>query len=230
MFEKFYVSDWQQPILLWICILLVGVFILGKYRTATPAQTQSPKNSPFFLWITALFFMESALDAGLTSNMVKLSGVAAKIIPLFFVIAGDFRVFALVLMDSQRTRKALLYALGLCLLTPFLSQFTQAFWIGFFHLEDKPDLFMRVLFLNYEIIFLGIFASFSLLWRKKLTSLQKLAFVYYGLWAGADFLILWNYPKPFDAAFLLRLIPNILYYAGLPLFWSPKDNRTGLQT
>lgn len=207
MFEKFYYSDWQQPVLLWVCILVTGLLVLRK----------KDRVSSHYLWISALFLAESAADAGLTSNLAGLTGFTAKALPLLFVVLGDFRIFAVCLLESKRLPKALAFAAVLSLITPLLSQMTLPFWTQAFNLEENSEFLLRALFLNYEIVFLGVFFIFCIVRPRPLGRLQKLTFAYYGLWALADLLILWRNPGNCDGAFLLRLLPNALYYMGLPL-------------
>jgi hypothetical protein len=76
-----------------------------------------------------------------------------------------------------------------------------------------------VLFLVYELLFvvlaLGIAARYlprrrdTAGWTRRVT---RFVVLYYGLWASADAIILGTGA---DVGFLLRVVPNVLYYGGL---------------
>ncbi len=75
----------------------------------------------------------------------------------------------------------------------------------------------RVLFLVYELLFLLLTLAL-LRWHPGvravawLTPVSRFVLIYYGLWASADAIIL---ATGSDLGFLLRVVPNLLYYGGL---------------
>jgi hypothetical protein len=84
---------------------------------------------------------------------------------------------------------------------------------------------LRFVFLSYELLFLVLVAvrlrlappsSFAdpaaYHWGRRVSAFVA---AYYGLWAAADVLILASGGR-LDAAFALRVLPNLLYYGGLP--------------
>ena len=160
--------------------------------------------------------MLSLCDAWLTSHHVfgvgELSGVWASAVPLFFVLAGDYRYLLLVVAAGPDGRlhprpPALLAAAALTLIVPLGSQAV---------LLALPHAGPRVLYWVYEV---GFVALVLVLLRRHpglggnawLRRLSRFVLLYYGLWAAADsVLLLWGS----DWAYGLRVIPNVLYYGG----------------
>ena len=76
---------------------------------------------------------------------------------------------------------------------------------------------IRVLYLVHELLFLLLTLSL-LRWHPGVKAVAWLApvsryvLIYYGLWASADVIIL---ATGSDLGFLLRVVPNLLYYGGL---------------
>jgi len=161
----------------------------------------------------------SGLDAWLTATapygIGPLSGAAASAVPLFFVLAGDFRYLLLALAATPdgrlplSTRQLAMAAAWTCLV-PLGSQLT---------LSALPDSLSssRVLFLVYELAFFGLAASLAsrhpnLQRARWLRDVSRFVMLYYGLWAAADAFLL---VTGSDLGFALRLVPNLLYYGGL---------------
>jgi hypothetical protein len=161
----------------------------------------------------------SLLDAWLTTNHIPgvgpLTGRAASLVPLAFVLLGDLRYF--VLIESARSDGTLSIdprrfarACAWTLIVPLTAQLAVTA-LG----SANP----RVLFLIYETLFafvaLGISAFYlprhgnALRWRR---GVRRFVIAYYGLWALADAIIL---TTGADIGFLLRVVPNALYYGGL---------------
>ncbi len=207
-FEAFYASSLQHPILLWIAAALALVFCLTR-----------PGLDPGVKRYCVILGALSLLDAWLTSNHVygvgELSGWLASTLPLFFVLAGDYRYLLLLGAATERgaiqldTRR-LLAAAALVAIVPIFSQVVDA---------ALPAALVgpRVLFLVYEVSFIVLTAAL-MVWHPGARSVPWLApvsrfvLLYYGLWATADVIIL---ATGSDLGFLLRVIPNVLYYGGL---------------
>ena len=206
-FEELYASPVQHPWLLWVAALF-GLFL------ALSKPGLSKRARAFCASLTVL----SVLDAWLTANSVlgvgALEGAAASWIPLLFVLLGDFRYFFFV--EAARadgtlavTRKTLAVAGAWTILVPIGSQLV-VHAIG----SEEP----RVLFLVYETLFmmlsLGLYAAYlprhaqAVRWTRRVT---LFVFIYYGSWAFADAIILCSGA---DAGFLVRMVPNVLYYGG----------------
>ncbi len=207
-FEAFYDSAWQHPWVLWAAAV-AGVAI---------ALSQARLHPTLRRYVLALGVL-SALDAWLTSSHVY--GLGAKsapwdgLVPLFFVLAGDFRYLLLVVAGTPDGRLAagardVAAALGLTVIVPAASQLV---------LWSLPEAWSspRVLFLVYEVMFFalaGVLArSHANVQRARwLRPLSRYVQVYYGLWATADLIIL---ATGSDLGFALRVVPNVLYYGGL---------------
>lgn len=160
--------------------------------------------------------MLSLCDAWLTSHRVfgvgELPGAWASAVPLFFVLAGDYRYLLLVVAADPSGRlhprpSVLLAAAALTLIVPLGSQAVLA---------ALPPSGPRLLYWVYEVGFVALTLAL-LRWHPGLRgnawlrALSRFVLLYYGLWAAADsVLLLWGS----DWAYGLRVIPNILYYGG----------------
>lgn len=207
-FEAFYASVWQHPILLWLAAVLAAVFCVKRSGLSTSVLR-------YCLALTGL----SLVDAWLTTTHVfgvgVLTGAAASLVPLFFVLAGDFRY--LVLLGTARPDGALSWrprpvaiAVALTLVVPVSSQ-----WIVSLLPYESPG--PRVLFFVYEVLFFILTATLLLFHPAHrrapwLRTVSGFVLLYYGLWATADAILL---TSGSDLGFLLRVVPNVLYYGGL---------------
>jgi len=207
-FETFYASAYQHPKLLWLAALLAAALLAAR-RGLDPLLRRT---------LAALVVL-SLLDAWLTANYVygigELPPRFAAWVPLFFVLAGDFRFLVLavaatpeggVRFEAQR----LAIAAALTAVAPLASQAVLAL---------LPDSLAapRVLFLVYEVAFASLTLSL-IRWNRNLReaawmrSVGRCVLLYYALWAIADLIIL---ATGSDLGFLLRVVPNVLYYGGL---------------
>ena len=207
-FEAFYASPAQHPWLLW---LAVGIG-LALVRTQ-PGLDQGVRR---YCVALAAF---AAVDAWLTSNPIygvgTLPGAAASLVPLGFVLIGDFRFLLLVTAATADgrlvfDRRSLGLAAALTLITPLGTRALMSF------LPESPDS-ARVMFMVYEIAFVALT---WVLHRKHpnvrsnpwVRSVSEFVMFYYALWATADIVIL---TTGSDLGFMLRVVPNLLYYGGL---------------
>jgi hypothetical protein len=206
-YAEFYDSFLQHPLLLWAAALSGLALALSRRGVSRSVRR-------FCVALTAL----SVLDAWLTTTSVPgvgpLTGAASSLVPLTFVLIGDFRYFFFI--ESARSDGTLSLNAGVfarsfawTLVTPLVTQLAITA-SG----SDDP----RILFLAYEMLFvflsIGIFALYlprhsgALRWARRVT---LYVIGYYALWAGADAIIL---TSGADAGFLLRVLPNALYYGG----------------
>jgi hypothetical protein len=205
LFEVFYAGPIQHPLLLWAAALAAGAFCLTR-RGLDPGLRR------YCALLTAL----SLADAWLTSNHVygigALPAWAASSVPLFFVLAGDYRYFLLLEAATPDGRfapapRALAVAAGFTLIVPVFSQLALSFF---------PDAGARVLFFVYELSFLGLLVTLMARHPKLqdswLRRVSLCVLLYYSLWAGADAILL---ATGSDLGFGLRVVPNLLYYGGL---------------
>jgi hypothetical protein len=207
-FEQFYASTAQQPLLLW-CAAAVGLAIVIA-RRATSRSTRA---------FCILFGLVPLLDAWLTADRVMgigpLGPTVAVVVATTFVIVGDFRFFLFLAAATEEGEIAidgprLGRALGLSLVVPIVTALVRNL------LPDAPWR-AQATFLIYEVMFLALvialrargWGATRLAWGRRVT-LYVLG--YYALWALADVLILAFHA---DAGYLLRVVPNVLYYGGL---------------
>lgn len=211
MFESFYTSFWQHPLLLW-------VFPVIFWARARPSGTYFERAVVVFLALTIL----DPLMTGPVPSLFAWPAEVANGVMLFFVLLGDFRFFFFVERFSCPDRGApqsYVVAVAVTFVVPLL----QAGLIALF-----PSAFenSRHTFLAYELLFLvlALVYRFAVLPRRNLTSetrkwmnaITAYAMLYYGLWATADMMIL----AGSDLGFLLRVLPNVLYYgAFLPFVY-----------
>ncbi len=207
-FATFYASAWQHPWLLWVAAVVGAVWAVSR-----PGLHPSVRR--YCIALTVL----SLTDAWLTSNEIygigTWSGAAASLVPLFFVLAGDFRYLVLLGVGEPGgllvwRPRAVIVALALTLVVPVISQVVVASWPG-----GEPS--SRVLFLVYEVAFfvltLGLLRFHPSLRRTAwLRPISRFVLLYYGLWATADVILL---ATGSDLGYGLRVVPNVLYYGGL---------------
>jgi hypothetical protein len=207
-FEAFYASSVQHPLLLWLAAT-VALCVCITRRGLSRSMRR---------YCIALSMLSLA-DAWLTTSEVPLIGplpaALASIVPLFFVLAGDFRFLLVVMLGTsdgrlELSRRGLLSACALSLVVPVFTQIALAL---------APDSISgaRVMFLIYEVAFV-ILALALLRWHPNarrpgwIRQVSHFVVLYYGLWASAD---LWILTTGSDLGYLLRVVPNLLYYGGL---------------
>jgi hypothetical protein len=205
---------------------LFAIFLLAAPGPRARATSEAGR----FLKLWALVFsIETVIDPFSTGPLVEVLDLgydATSAVMLLFVLLGDFRVFALVffLADAERRLgRSLGWAAGVTLIVPVFAyaanSIVESLW---------PELAAQRLWLIYELSFLTLalvlrerFVSRGMADRPELQAglRQVLTYVaaYYALWATADVLILY---AGLDAGWLLRVLPNQLYYAFfVPFAW-----------
>jgi hypothetical protein len=202
-FEAYYTSLWQQPIALWLAALAGGAICLAR-------RDLDPSLRRYGLALTALSFVDAWLTANHVYGIGALPAPLASAVPLFFVLAGDFRYLLLweiatpdgaVAFDGRGVARAV----ALTAIVPVLAQLVS---------EGREP---RVLFLVYELSFCALTGAL-LRWHPNARSLpwvrsvSRLVLLYYGLWAAADIVLL---ATGSDLGYALRVVPNLLYYGGL---------------
>ncbi len=207
-FETFYNGPIQHPVFLWIAAGIAMGLCLSRQGL-----------HPSMRGYCALLGLLSIMDAWLTSAHIFGLGALppwlASIVPLFFVLAGDLRYLLVVAAGTadgrlKMRRRSVISALALTVVVPLLTQIV---------LRALPESMSgaRFMFLLYELSFIGLTLAL-LRWhpsarsRGWIRSLSGFVLLYYGLWATADVLIL---ATGSDLGYLLRMLPNLLYYGGL---------------
>ncbi len=219
-FEAFYASPAQHPFLLWVAAGCALAYLLRIRDLPSEVKRYG-----------TLLVGLSLLDAWLSSNHIygigSLSGAAASGVPLFFVLAGDFRYLFLVFAGSPDGKieigaKTLLAAAGLTIVVPLLTELILSILPSDLNTS-------RMMFLIYELSFVCLTLSLlnfhpKLVGNAWLTSVSRFVVVYYSLWASADIIILFAPSGISDFGYLLRVVPNVLYYGGLIaaiVHWAP---------
>lgn len=207
---SFYYASWQSP---W-ALMVVPVFWLVA-RSVAPRATKDRAGRFVSLW-AGIFLLETMLDpvAGLLAKDAS-EGVQTAV-SLFFVLAGDFRIFSLVFvlaLGVGSLGRGLGLAAGATAVVPVVAWcINQLLAVT---LEEVPG---QVLWLVHESLFVVACYALARFWLPQQESGPHGQFLgrvlgyaagYYALWAGADLLIL----AEVDAGWLVRCVPNQLYYA-----------------
>ena len=188
-----------------------------------------PAAAPFVDAYAVAFAIETLIDPLATGPLSRLLGIAgtgaATAVMVFFVLLGDFRVYLLVfallaIAAGRPWRAALPRAAAWTLLVPLVAYPASAA-IG----AIRPDADPNTIWLVYESVFvlvaLGLrqrlpreAAVEPAALRDFLREVLGYVAFYYVLWATADVL---TQLAGLDVGWLLRIVPNQLYYA----FWIP---------
>ncbi len=221
----FYESDLQS---FWSLIVVPAAFVAYLLGSARARKAAAASADARLLYAYALAFgIATIVDPLCTGPMVEwldLGTGATSAVMIAFVLLGDFRVFLLVFFLTRPDRRlgraaaeAALWTLGVPIFAVGANAAVE--WL-------RPEIPGQRLWLIYELCFLALalFLRAQVIPRRAagsppalLRCLQRvLAYVavYYALWATADVLILYG---GIDAGWLLRALPNQLYYA----FWVP---------
>jgi hypothetical protein len=216
-FEAFYASPLQHPILLWLAALLALGIVMTRRGLHVSLRG-------YCIGLVLLSLCDAWLTTSEVFGLGALTGQAASAVPLFFVLAGDLRFLALVMLarpdgSIRFDARAFATALGLTAIVPISSQLLLSALP-----EDVSS--PRLLFLVYEVAF--VLLTIALLQLRDdlrenawMCRVSRFVIVYYSLWASADVLIL---VIGTDLGFALRVVPNLLYYGGLIAViaaWSP---------
>ena len=204
--HDFYDGSWQQPWALWVAPC---AFLVWRALAAAPGPGVRPEARGFVVGWSLFFAVETLLDPLATGPLAKAIGTpaAGTALGLTFVLLGDFRIWWLVFAVDRRAG-AFARALVPTTAIPILA------WLATRALAPLPD---QALWLVHETLFVVVAFLVS---RRMAGSFERAvlawAAVYYALWATADVLIL----AGVDAGWLLRCVPNQLYYGfTVPFVW-----------
>jgi hypothetical protein len=204
--HDFYYSAWQEP---WALLAAPFAFLVWRALAPPPGAGVVPQAKPFVVAWSWIFVFETMLDPIANGAIAKAIGTpaAGTALGLAFVLLGDFRIWWLV-FALDRPRGAALRALAPTAAVPV------AAWLATKALAPLPG---QALWLMHESLFVA--AAFALSRRlagRLERSVLAYAGVYYALWAASDVLIL----AGVDAGWLLRCVPNQLYYGfTVPFVW-----------
>lgn len=214
MFEGFYQSSAQQPFLLWLLILMGwGLCAVTGWLARVPQS--------WMRLYAAVFTLTAAADAGFTANSVfgvfgPLPSEWAATVPVLFVLVGDFRFYLWSELRMHSGLKAVSRAVvWMCIVPAVIFLGVQPLLNG--HAEQ-----MRMLFLSYEVLFLGVWTLYWTYNRRRFrpkgawSMAMAAPVLFYALWIGADLLILQGGVIR-EIGFAVRVLANGLYYAA----WIP---------
>ena len=133
---------------------------------------------------------------------------AATAAGVFFVIAGDLRYFLATRLGKVSPARALSRATALAFVMPLVSQL--AVRVPF------PQAPARVVYFTYELGMIVVVLLDALRAPRDAASraLLRYELVQYALWATADLVLL----AGIESGYGLRIVPNVLYYAGFVPF------------
>lgn len=204
--RDFYYAAWQEP---WALLVAPFAFLVWRMLAAPPRAGAAPEARDFVATWSWIFAVETMLDPIATGPIAKAAGVASvsTALGVAFVLLGDFRIWWLV-FRIDRPAGAVLRALVATGVVP------AAAWLATSALAPLPG---QALWLAHE----SLFVALALVVSRRLSgrferAVLAYAGVYYALWAVSDVLIL----AGVDAAWLLRCVPNQLYYGfTVPFVW-----------
>jgi hypothetical protein len=219
--RAFYQSDLQSvwALLPLPALLLVHLLFSRRAREAGVAEDRFVR-----AW-AVLFAAETLLDplAGKLAAALGAPAALATAVMLGFVLVGDFRVywlvFALALRDPRRGARI---AAAVTPAVPVLAYAGERLAGAI-----APDASGVRLWLIHELLFTGVALWLAAAWLpRRVGDAVRLRFLrrvcayvalYYALWAACD--ALWIAAR-LDLAWLLRALPNQLYYACfVPFVW-----------
>lgn len=224
MYQRIYDSAWHHPGVAWLGALILLVWIA---RSRSGSAT-APWPTGFLLAFLVGFGIEIAVDALFTGAFSPVSSALMSTVGIVFVIAGDWRLFALVEHTVDPRPSWIARSLLLAFLVPVLQAAAIKAW---------PEVFgePRRIYLAYEALFvlLGLVLRLVILPRRLAQATPAMRawalgavtwfVVQYALWVISDVLIL----AGAEWALLLRIVPNTMYYAGFLLFVARTAPRLG---
>jgi hypothetical protein len=210
--QAFYQSDLQS---VWALLPVPALFLVGLFASGRLGRAATPRERFVGRWavVFAVLTLVDPIATGPGARWLELSDAAKTGVMLLFVLLGDFRVFALVFGLAGGAREVPA-ALGRAARWTAIVPLTA--WASNALLElAVPGLPDQSLWLIYELAFAALALHLRRRFRsdRLLRAASTYVAVYYALWASADVLIL----SGLDTGWLLRVVPNQLYYA----FWVP---------
>jgi hypothetical protein len=222
--RAFYQSDLQG---VWSLLPVPAAFFFYLlFSRRARALAASSAEARFVRGWALLFAVETLLDPLVGSQLVPRLGAPpalATAVMLAFVLLGDFRVYWLLFAVALRdVRRGARLAAAVTPAVPLLAYASDRLIEGFAH-----DATGQRLWLIHELMFTGVALWLWGAWLPRrvgdaatLRFLRRVcAYViaYYVLWAACDALWL---AASLDVAWLLRALPNQLYYAFfVPFVW-----------
>jgi hypothetical protein len=221
--RAFYSSDLQG---VWALLPVPALFLVHLLSSRRAREVAERSDEGRFVRGWALLFAVETLLDPLASKLAASLGAAPGIVTavvLLFVLLGDFRVywllFALALRDVGRGARLAAAATPVVALLAYAAD----------GIADRggADASGLRLWLIHESLFTAVAIWLWRVWLPRRVSEPGLlrflrrvgvyVIAYYALWAASDALWL---ATSLDAAWLLRVVPNQLYYACfVPFVW-----------
>ena len=215
-FDAYYHSDLQSVYLL---LVLPALFLAYWWAVAQPGHSSDTAVRRFVRLYTLVFCIETMIDPIMTGPIVRVLGGGGTTLGLLFVLLGDFRVFVLVFGVAGPDRSLVSVLREAALWTPIVavSAYGAHAAIGWLA-GGAPG---QLLWMIHEVLFVALAGFVRNVVipnrtdandpnRARLRRVMSFVMLYYGLWASSDALILWG---GFDVGWLLRVVPNQLYYS-----------------
>lgn len=223
-----YASDLQSP---WALLVVPLAFLVWFARGGRPGGPPALAAAvPFLTGYAAVFAVATIVDPLVTGPLSRWLGVAGgpggTAVMVLFVLLGDFRVYLLLfgllaIAAGRGWRAALPRAAAWTLVVPLVALPLDRLLHAAVPAADANSIW-----LIYELSFVAValwlrarllparLPSAPPALRAFLSEALSYVALYYALWAGADALI---QLAGRDAGWLLRVVPNQLYYA----WWIP---------
>lgn len=228
--RAFYQSDLQG---VWALLPIPAALLVYLLLSRSARERAASSAEAHFVRGWALLFAaETLLDPLVVAKLVPWLGLPAALataVMLAFVLLGDFRVYWLLFAVALRdVRRGAWLAAAVTPVVPILAYASA-------HLFERvaPDASGQRLWLIHELLFTGVAAWLFCVWLpQRMSDPATLRFlrrvcgyviVYYALWAASDALWL---ATSLDVVWLLRVLPNQLYYAFfVPFVWLAYSRR-----
>jgi hypothetical protein len=217
--QELYGSDAQN---LWALLAVPALYLLWRGLAGQPRGAGALPAAAAFIDAYALVFAgETLIDPLATGPLLRAlglaDGAAGTAVMVLFVLLGDLRVYLLVfallaIAAGRGWRSALPRAAAWTLLVPLIA---YPFNAGLDALVDSrhPSSIWLVYEATFVVVALGLRARVAAAAPPALRGYVRAVLLYvacyYALWASADGLI---QLAGLDLGWLLRLLPNQLYY------------------
>ena len=222
--QSFYDGDLQS---VYALVVVPALFLGYRLMRGRPPHALRADAADFVDGYAIVFALETILDPLATGPLVRALGLAAgggTAVLVLFVLLGDFRVYLLVfgliaIAHGHRWSAGLPLAAAATVVVPLIAYTADA---ALHHaIAGVPD---NSIWMVYEWLFVAVALGLRRIVPQQvggdaraaayLRGLLLYVALYYALWASSDVLI---QLAGIDAGWLLRVLPNQLYYSG----WVP---------
>lgn len=207
MWQQVYDSGWHHPAACWLATGAAALAVWRTWRERAPSLRR-------WWWLFALGIAVDAAWTGAWSPVPSTHPIYQPM-AILFVVLGDWRYFALGERELAGGGRGWWTGLGWTLVVPVLHGLAIRMWPAVF--ADS-----HVLFLVYELaqaLVVGVWwlrrgVRLSGETRRWLGLVTAFELCQYLGWAAADVVIVQGH----DVGYGLRMLPNLMYYAGFVAF------------